>query len=255
MWVLIALLINQISAHSWLHCVKYNKTAPLTVGSIQNSLCSAFPRGMNANNVFGLDVGQDYIPSNDVACKQPPGTLLPMSTAESYKIIWPAKNHKSDACTNPYIPDNKLQLFAYPGGPSEADPPLSRWATPQYLLKDLKSDGKGFQNCPDFCSNPDKAPCYGEVSYKSLAAGPYKILWYWEFNTGQFYTHCYDVLISGAGAAPAPTPAPQPSPTPVPKPTPAPQPAPTPAPKPTPAPTDHWNCNQCTYSCQQCTRA
>lgn len=242
MWVLISLLVAQISAHSWLHCVNYDKTAPLTVGSIQNSLCGAFPRGMNQNNVFGIDVGQDYVPSNNVACKQRPGALLQMRKDQLYKIIWPAKNHKSDACTNPYIPDNKLRLFAYPGGPADPDPPLSEWISPQYLLKDLKSDGKGFQNCPDFCTNPDKAPCYGEVSYQSLANGVYKVLWYWEFNTGQFYTHCYDISISNNASVPTPVPVPTPLPN------------PTPAPRPTPVPTDQWSCHKCTYACQQCMR-
>jgi hypothetical protein len=183
-----------VAAHSWLHCVDYPQNAPLTVNSIQNNLCSAWPRGASSSLVFGLDIGLDYIPNDSAPCRFKPGSEYVLYEAnKTYRILWPAKNHQSDACTNPYIPDTQLKLFFYPGELSKTDPPLSIWTENQFLIKDFRLNGKGFQNCPDFCSNTDKAPCFGEFSPPNV--GYFKALWLWEFNKGQFYTSCFDVRV------------------------------------------------------------
>ncbi len=78
-------------------------------------------------------------------------------------------------------------------------------------------------------------------------------------EAGKWFEHQIRMLAAGAQFGPIPVaPTPAPKPTPAPQPAPQPTPTPTPAPKPTPAPqptSDHWKCYQCTYSCQQCTRA
>jgi len=57
--------------------------------------------------------------------------------------------------------------------------------------------GVGYQNCPDFCANQDKALCTGCFNIPSnLAQGKYVFLWEWAFNTAtDKYTTCWDVTI------------------------------------------------------------
>ena len=179
--------------HSWLHCADYDVGAPLGVGLIQNSKCAIFPRGVSSSNVFGLDVGFDFRPSQQ-ACKISQGKSYPIDKVRNYRLVWPAKNHKSDICTNNFIPDTRLQLYAYPSPSGSPDPNFSTWTKSIYMFHDFKSSG-GFQNCKEFCKDKDKSPCFGDVKYSSLKDGEYKILWLWEFNKGELYTHCYDIKI------------------------------------------------------------
>lgn len=70
----------------------------------------------------------------------------------------------------------------------------------------------GFQRCPQFCSNNDKSMCSQCFTVPAdLAPGTYSFEWYWEFNTGQFYTSCWEAQVGaggGGGGPPASTNAP-----------------------------------------------
>lgn len=179
--LILVLLFNKTYGHSWLHCLDYDNKASLKVGAIQNNLCKKYPRGITDSVVFGNDVGFDYIPKSDIACKFGPGSLVPMVKNTKYRLIWPAKNHRADTCTNPYIPDNQLKLFLIPGKITDKDPLLSTWSKSEFLINDFKANGgPGFQNCPDFCTNTDKAPCFGDFQFPAtLVNGQYKALWMW----------------------------------------------------------------------------
>ena len=188
-------LFKLVFSHSWLHCVDYDKNEPVKVGSINNKFCMSYPRNVNSNTKFGVDIGLDYIPSNNVACKYKSDSTTIYKNGNNYRLLWPAKNHQASVCTNPFIPDTRLQLFMYPVSSLEnVDPSFTTWTNPSFLYKDFKRNGNGFQNCPDFCKDTDKAPCFGDI-FIQLKKGFYKALWLWEFNKGQFYTHCYDIEI------------------------------------------------------------
>jgi hypothetical protein len=201
MLYLFSLLVISVYSHSWLHCVDYNPNAPLKVGSIDNKQCNIFPRGVSSSTVFASDIGLDYNPTEDKPCKVGPSQSVQYTAGKTYRLLWPAKNHKADTCTNQFIPDTQLKVFFYPG---TADPTLSTWTKAQYLVKDFKT-GAGFQNCPDFCTDTDKAPCFGDMTIPSLPDGTYKGLWFWEFNPGQFFSHCFDVQIGSSSSSPPST--------------------------------------------------
>ncbi len=199
-------LLHIAASHSWLHCVNYDKNASLMSGTIDNSKCMAYPRDITSEFVFGVDRGIDYQPANGKPCRTSSGLMVNYRKGGTYRLLWPAKNHQSDVCTNPYIPDNQLKVFFYPTTAGAQDPSLSEWAQEKYLVQDFKKNGKGFQNCPDFCSNTDKAPCFGDLKVPENFGGFYKVLWYWEFNKGQIYTHCYDVEVSESDVQPSSVP-------------------------------------------------
>ena len=205
-WILWINSIVFIYTHSWLHCVDYAQDKSLKVNTIDNNFCNSYPRGVSNKNNFGIDVGLDYIPSNNIACKYKySNTITSYENGKTYRLIWPAKNHQASVCTNPFIPDNRLQLYIYPvNSLSETDPSFSTWTQQSFLYKDFKSNnGPGFQNCPDFCSNMDKAPCFGDIYINLKSNAFYKAIWVWEFNKNQFYTHCFDIRIQGNSIPPS----------------------------------------------------
>jgi hypothetical protein len=199
-------VISKVVAHSWLHCVDYNRNAPLTVGNIQNNQCRSFPRGIPSTVTFGEDRGYDYRPGSGRACRNSFAAVTIYQRGQTYRLLWPAKNHISARCTNPYIQDQALQLFLYPVNQfSSPDPSLTTWRSSQYLFFDFKRNGQGFQNCPDACPITDRLPCFGDITIpNSLPLGRYKALWYWVFNPNEVFTHCFDIEIV-APTAKAPT--------------------------------------------------
>merc|ERR1712152_51049 len=59
------------------------------------------------------------------------------------------------------------------------------------------SDGCGFQNCPKFCDNTDKATCFGDFVVPDVdTAGYYTFVWYWIFNPGAPYISCYEAYVT-----------------------------------------------------------
>lgn len=213
MKLLLLTLIPLVFSHSWLYCVDYNKQASLKVGSIQSNFCNSFPRSTDPTLAFGQDIGLDFIPSpGGNVCKAPtqPSRQTVYQQGKSYRLVWPAKNHDAEVCTNPFIPDTRLQLYSFPTELNVADPSMKDWTDPAFLLVDFKANGgSGFQNCPDFCTNTDRAPCFGDVKIPdNYPPGRYKMLWLWEFNPGQIYTHCFDVTITGNNNPPSVTPSP-----------------------------------------------
>ena len=123
-----------------------------------------------------------------------------------YCMAWPAKNHVAATCTNVYIPDGGIQILRSPINPT-ADPTQTQFKAS--LVDTINGhventiDFKGFQNCPQFCSNGATSMglslCTGCFTVPAnLTPGLYTFQWYWEFNAGQFYSSCFDVNIVDA---------------------------------------------------------
>ena len=85
------------------------------------------------------------------------------TTGQQVCLAWPSKNHVAATCTNQYIPDTALKLYATRTGTS--DPTQSVFD--QNQVADMGGhvngviDFKGFQNCTKFCENMDKSLCVG----------------------------------------------------------------------------------------------
>merc|ERR1719410_1133761 len=58
------------------------------------------------------------------------------------------------------------------------------------------ADGCGFQNCPKFCENTDRATCFGDFVVPTVdTEGYYTFVWYWIFNPGAPYISCYEAYV------------------------------------------------------------
>merc|ERR1712038_489370 len=63
-------------------------------------------------------------------------------------------------------------------------------------------DFQGFQNCPRFCENTDKALRTGTFSIpEGTTPGTYTFQWYWAFNSeADLYATCYEAeVVAGTG--------------------------------------------------------
>ena len=252
--ILILLLFQYARSHSWIICSDYR--ADITSNVYDASKCSGIARGWDEFNqdVFGADRGFNYriTDENQPACirdyrQDMYNSKFPMAqynTGQSVRLIWPSKNHVAATCTNPYIPDTSLKLYV---GEGYKNPTLKQVQQLQ-LVKDFKNEGnkKGFQNCPYFCDNMDKAICFQDFTVPHLH-GPVTFYWVWEFNKGEIYGACIDAYV--ATHSPSPTPLPTSSPTPSPPPPSPSPPAPAPpAPAPSPASSAKGMRCDCTFS-------
>jgi len=203
----LTLCLCSVYAHSWVQCADYTQE---NANSWNAGSCRGWPRGYNrifqqASYQFGADVGYNYQPSENKACRDPPASndytsTYPAATYASGQrvcLAWPAKNHVAANCTNQYIPDNGVKVYRSGVNPS-SDLSLSGFR--QNLIADLGAasggNQRGFQHCPSFCSNMDKAFCEGCFALPSLASGKYTFLWLWAFNSNtDLYSSCWDITI------------------------------------------------------------
>lgn len=213
-------LLTHVTAHSWVECVDYN--GPTDV--YDASRCNGYPRPLSSGRgpghgtgVFGLDIGMDHRPSansgnqcqGNVAAglnSNYPSGVVNYEAGKTYTLAWPPKNHVAASCTNPYIPDTALDLFVAPyngvSDPSSFTQAVSASFSDERHEKD-KIDFKGFQNCPLFCENPDKALCTGTFTVPdNLAPGMYTFQWHWAFNSAtDIYSTCWEAnVVGGTGS-------------------------------------------------------
>ncbi|RHY51909.1 hypothetical protein DYB30_001279 [Aphanomyces astaci] len=134
-------------------------------------------------------------------------------------LAYPAKNHVADSCTNQYIPDSGMRIYRSDKGET-ADPALFKWPHEYNHLNGVHVNGvidyKGFQNCPKFCEQKDKALCTVCFDLEpDLAVGAYSFHWEWSFNPGQDrYVSCWEVdVVTGSAPSPSVTPNSNTSPT------------------------------------------
>jgi len=202
-------LLELASAHSWAQCTDYTEENGRTWSA---SDCRGWPRAyasvfQNGAQGFGADMGYNYQPgASGAACRSPPTSTdytaaFPMATynpGQRVCLAWPPKNHVAAKCENPNIGDSGTRIYRSGLNPT-ADPTLDQFH--QNLVYDFGANtgtnGLGFQNCPEFCGNNDKALCTGCFDIPTtIATGKYTFLWEWAFNgPSDIYTTCFDVEI------------------------------------------------------------
>lgn len=219
LWIALLLTFPSFSiGHSWIACADYSVLT--TFNEYNENQCRAFARDFNhyRTDSFGVDRGYNYrLLRTDPVCKTDfknessyNGLYRAPEYAQKQKVrlIWPAKNHVKGECTNQWIPDTQLKLYLVPGQYGQ-NPSLDTVLSKGIVTWDFHSHGtqKGFQQCIDFCKNPDKAVCYGDwVIPDSVVSGSYLLVWFWEFNKDEFYTSCMDIKIRGGFIPPVPSP-------------------------------------------------
>jgi hypothetical protein len=218
---LLGLTAQLAHGHSWVACTDY-KITPGSGSAGENyydaSLCKAWPRNWKsvATN-FGVDMGYNYQYTETQACRDPLSTdtstfgypsNFPMATyspGQQVCLAWPSKNHVAATCTNQYIPDTELKIYATKTGTS--DPVENGFK--QKTVADLGGhvngviDFKGFQHCPKFCENMDKSLCTQCFTIpQNMESGVWTFQWWWIFNAGSpAYTTCWEARVGGSGSS------------------------------------------------------
>lgn len=213
MWKLICFsFIPAVVAHSWVACTNYNppSTDYDKLGDFDRSKCSGYPRNYKMQfekelqTVFGIDTGYNWEHNvcRDSYQESDYSTMIPMAQYVPNTIVHishPAKNHVADTCTNPFIPSASMKLMMS----SQPNQDLFDISIP--MVGADHSNGQidylGYQRCFNFCGNPDKAHCITSWQLPSVpVSGKYSFSWIWEFNPGQFYTNCFDAMVSSDGS-------------------------------------------------------
>lgn len=220
---------TSVEAHSWIQCTDYRGD----LNYYDNSKCFGhvrpWQRGQNdmvsPNQVgFGVDQGMNKMlhqtpdgQCNSLIDNQFAAGNFPMATykrGQTVTLAWPAKNHVADTCDNnpggAQIPDafNGLYMENYqPGLRITYDrevvfEPMTEGNT--HVQGQI--DYKGFQKCPKFCENRDKALCTGTFVVPDVPDGRYSFSWRWEFNGGrnppETYVTCFEAEVSGSEIQP-----------------------------------------------------
>lgn len=180
------------------------------------SICKGFPRcgSRQASVDFGADTGFNYHPEPEAEqscqCTRDESTqyseAAPMAqytAGQQVCLTYPAKNHVAETCTNENIPDRGMRIFRTTKG-ATTDPKLHQWPVEYHhkngVHEEGKIDYKGFQNCPKFCEDPDKALCTVCFDLESnIATGSYTFHWEWHFNAGaDYYSTCWEADVVGS---------------------------------------------------------
>lgn len=137
---------------------------------------------------------------------------FPMATYKrgaTITLAWPAKNHVADTCDNnpggAQIPDAFNGLYMEPSVPG-----LRITYNREVVFEPMTEgnthvqgqiDYKGYQKCPKFCENRDKALCTGTFVVPNVPDGKYSFSWRWEFNGGrnppETYVTCFEANVQG----------------------------------------------------------
>jgi len=193
-----------IQSHSWLACADWDECS---------GTCHGYARNWHKNpsNPFGTDVGRDIRPGADVpkglfcdpnkeGSSDPiegrySGTYPMAKVRPGQKLSWqwPAKNHADVGI------QRHVQLFISKG-PGLGDDFSHITSKTDWVQRYPELD-KTFSNCyvngNRVGPNVDKAVCSGTFTVPShLQHGIYTFMWWWEFNGGEFYNSCADVLVT-----------------------------------------------------------
>ncbi|ETV84410.1 hypothetical protein H257_03627 [Aphanomyces astaci] len=217
-----------VQGHSWIECSNYVIQSDADKNYYNPKNCVGFPRCAAARgDVFGFEGPLQYQQttkscqcsrdaSNAYTAANPKAKYTP---GQRVCLAYPAKNHVADSCTNQYIPDSGMRIYRSDKGET-ADPALFKWPHEYNHLNGVHVNGvidyKGFQNCPKFCEQKDKALCTVCFDLEpDLAVGAYSFHWEWSFNPGQDrYVSCWEVdVVTGSAPSPSVTPNSNTSPT------------------------------------------
>jgi len=229
----VACVATRVSAHSWVWCTDYNvqnaTAEPMgpdeTDAARRNyddSLCDGYPPSFPTfvdRNDFGRDSGYENRPSADQLCLNSRtnsySTDFPQAnyiSGQTVCVAYPAKNHVAAQTTNPFIPDNGVRVYRSNINPGN-DGFIQGFQGTEFMqngrLTDFNGvhqaqtiDYLGFQNCPDFDANNDRALCTMCFEIGNLERGEYQFAWFWEFNGGEFYSTCWNAMVLENDGAP-----------------------------------------------------
>lgn len=204
--------ISHVSAHSWLECTNYDPPSFEydLLGYYERSRCSGYPRAFARQYAAGFSVDTGYNWEN-ASCRDSynPDDYIsdtPMATYSAGQVIYishPAKNHVADTCTGAFIPDGGVEVRM------SSDIEVDTFDVSLPMLGDAHVFGEidhlGFQRCFRFCENTDGAHCVmGWTLPMDITEGVHSFIWTWEFNNDQFYTNCFDAMIT-SDSSPSPT--------------------------------------------------
>jgi len=201
--VSLACSIACADAHSWLDCLDWDVTT---------QTCNGYPRNWAGKpaDPFGTDRGRDNRPSGSVAegglvCiggetmsdqnkYTPQFPRATLAAGQDLVVRWPAKNHANVGV------QRGVQLFISkaPDGGDDFSHITDKAA---YLQQCAAAGGQceqSFSSGPD-CQQPgvDKAECMATFRLPSdLSPGVYTLMWWWEFNAGEYYNSCADALVT-----------------------------------------------------------
>ena len=207
-WLLMLdlLLFSIAAGHSWLDCTDWDSSSATCNGRPrryhefygQSWSCTGFAcdQGFNFQPTFTLGSGGEVCGQtrpSDLADGYTASYPMARWTAGAQVTLrWPAKNHAM------VYPDSRVYIWSTPSGATSDAFDISTGAEVTSLL---------FSNCDPPGSGVDAASCTGTFTAPSWLAGSYSLMWWWEFNKGQFYSTCFDItLISSGGATTTSTP-------------------------------------------------
>jgi hypothetical protein len=149
---------------------------------------------------FGQDTGLNN-EGKTCQCSYGSSSNVPIATytpGQRICLAFPSKNHVAAKCTSSYIPDNGIVISRSRAGDTSDSFNGRTYKHLNGVHANGQIDHKGFQNCPRFCENMDKALCTLCFDLEAdIAPGKYSFKWAWEFNKGQFYTSCWDAHVIG----------------------------------------------------------
>lgn len=204
-WVsLFVFLLPVVKGHSWLECTDYE----VEDGEYYDpSKCHGIARcgERQQRSGFGVDTGFDFRPRVGTAscqCKRSVEEEVKTTYVPGQRVCvaYPPKNHVAAHCQNKYIPDAGISFFRSKVNAVE-DPAFRKWPV-EYphgngQHQNGQVDYKGFQNCPKFCENNDKALCTACFDLeKDIAPGNYTFHWEWNFNgPDDSYSSCWEAQV------------------------------------------------------------
>ncbi|TMW67479.1 hypothetical protein Poli38472_011099 [Pythium oligandrum] len=258
-----AVLTASVAAHSWLECTNYNFAPNSDDAKIWNKAkCEGNARcgKRQAESGFGVDTGFNFQTKNGCQCARSADNYEGIAKAtytpgQRVCLAYPPKNHVAAPCTNEYIPDSGTVITRTALNPKSDDDSAFVHEYEDNNGKHVKGtmDYKGFQNCPNFCADKEKALCTMCFDLeRDIEPGEYTFKWAWTFNEGDSaYTTCWEATVkgdapSGGSTTPSTTPPTEPNDTPaVTSPTSEPTPGPTSEPTPAPVANDSDNSEDC----------
>lgn len=129
-------------------------------------------------------------PADGYSATYPMASYAP---GETVRIQWPAKNHATVGT------QRGVQLF-FGKGPGLGDD-FSHIISKDAWIAANPGLEQTFSSCQPNQAGVDGAECLGDfVVPNNLQQGIYSVIWWWEFNAGEFYSSCYDVLITEDGS-------------------------------------------------------
>jgi hypothetical protein len=214
--ILLTLQAVTVRSHSWLDCVDYDCPGAAPDAGPQPPTactCKGYPRNwanVMAGVPFAGDRGRDNRPgaaanAGGLKCdagKEPdpgPGATIPagmysdqypaatLAKGQTVRWRWPAKNHANTPAAG------TVEVY-FSNTPNTGD--TFTTTTPIAGQMSYSSDGG---DCLGLGTSTDTADCQGTWTVPTtLQEGRYTVLWFWEFNAGEYYNSCADVMITAA---------------------------------------------------------